>query len=101
MELAAASPKYLIGNSLTYSIQNKYYAKSSVNSNHDNLAETNEEKWHLSYFFYDTAHYDQCITCGIHGFDFAVVPLSFPEQYRRVVLLPSHTHQISRWVVRL
>ena len=41
------------------------------------------------------------ITYGNHGFDFAVVPPSFPEQYRRVVLLPSHTHQISRWVVRL
>ncbi len=41
------------------------------------------------------------ITYGNHGFDFAVVPPSFPEQYRRVVLLPSHTHQISRRVVRL
>jgi hypothetical protein len=26
------------------------------------------------------------ITYGNHGFDFAVVPPSFPEQYRRVVL---------------
>ncbi len=41
------------------------------------------------------------ITYGNHDFDFAVVPPSFPEQYRRVVLLPSHTHQISRRVVRL
>ena len=41
------------------------------------------------------------ITYGNHGFVFAVVPPSFPEQYRRVVLLPSHTHQISRRVVRL
>ena len=41
------------------------------------------------------------ITYEIHGFDFSDALLSCLERCRRVVLLPSHTHQISRKVVRL
>ena len=40
------------------------------------------------------------ITYGNHGFDFAVVPPSFPEQYRRVVLSPAHIHRLSKRGVR-
>lgn len=100
MELAAASPKYLLGHCPTCNLHNKYYAKSTVNSNHDNLTEINEEKWHLLYFFYDTARFDQIIICGIHDFGFGGVLPSSPERYRRVVLLLAQTHRLSRRGVR-
>ena len=74
MELAVASPiKYLLEHCPTYNLQYKYYAKSTVNSNLDNFVKISEKEWHLSYFFYDTAHFGQIIICGIH--DFALAPI--------------------------